>query len=88
VLAKDLGIPVEERPLSVEELQSLLKKGLVSEAFGSGTAAVASPIHRISIQGSDYSLSEEFPVANLLSSQLEDIRFGKSNDVHRWNYIL
>ncbi len=44
VLAKDMGMAVEERQISVDEVISKAKTGELSEAFGTGTAAVISPV--------------------------------------------
>ena len=41
-IAKDLGIEVEERPISVAELEEAAKAGTFQEAFGLGTAATVS----------------------------------------------
>jgi branched-chain amino acid aminotransferase len=47
ILAKEWGIPVEERPISIDELIAASKKGTLQEVFGSGTAAVISPVGEI-----------------------------------------
>ena len=44
------GIPAEERLLSVDELMGAAANGDLEEAFGTGTAAVISPIHRQRLQ--------------------------------------
>ncbi|HTH55421.1 MAG TPA: branched-chain amino acid aminotransferase [Cyclobacteriaceae bacterium] len=87
-LAPSLGIEVEQRRISVAEIEEGFKNGKLTEAFGVGTAAVVSPIASISIQGRNYQL----PVANAESFQLRakkklnDIRLGIEADVHEWNY--
>lgn len=43
-LLKSWGVPIEERKLSVKELFEAAAKGRLQEAFGTGTAAVISPI--------------------------------------------
>ncbi len=43
-LAKDLGVPTEERAIGVNELFDAQKSGALKEVFGSGTAAVVSPV--------------------------------------------
>ena len=43
-LIRSWGIPVEERLISAEELFDAAESGQLEEAFGSGTAAVVSPI--------------------------------------------
>jgi branched-chain amino acid aminotransferase len=90
VLAKDMGFPVEERKVSVQELAEGLTNGAVTELFGAGTAAVVAPIAEINIGGKEYSI----PVAGAESFQqrvkkkLQAIRLGFAPDVHHWNYII
>ena len=55
-LATDLNIPVEVRRITVEELRNGLAGGVVSEAFGVGTAATIKPIEEIGIDGINYPL--------------------------------
>ncbi len=43
-IARDMGIPVQERRVSIEEVIDAAKSGAMSEAFGTGTAAVVSPV--------------------------------------------
>src|SRR5690606_41183700 len=57
-LAPTLGIPAEERKISVEEVRRGLEQGTITEAFGAGTAAVVSPIATITIKGVDYQLPQ------------------------------
>ena len=88
-LAEAAGIPVEVRPVSVPELRQAFEKNQLSEAFGCGTAAVASPIKTIGIDGTDYELPvTEKGVRDALVSDLEDIRTGRKPDIYDWNYIV
>ena len=43
-LAQDLGYEVEERRVSIDELFEAYDKGELTEVFGTGTAAVISPV--------------------------------------------
>ena len=89
-LAKDMGVRTEERRISVEEIETNLKQGRISEAFGTGTAAVVAPITTINISGTDHQIPEPTPssfqskVKNLLS----DMRTGRAADIHGWNHII
>lgn len=89
-LAKDMGVSVEERKVSVEEIEKGFKNGDVTEAFGSGTAAVVAPIAVININGKDLEIPE--PKSNsfqtLVKTKLNNIRMGGEPDVHGWNYII
>lgn len=89
-LAHDMGMPVEERRLSIDEIETGLKNGTVTEAFGAGTAAVVAPIAVINIKGNDL----QIPVAGPQSFQLRvkeklhNIRMGSEPDLHGWNYTF
>lgn len=89
-LANDIGCRVEERPVSVEELEQAFRNNSITEAFGAGTAAVVAPIQTIHIGGIDYQLppygSES--ILNRLKQKLDNIRTGVEEDIHQWNYIV
>lgn len=89
-LAKDLGIAVEERPVSIDELETAFKNKSITEAFGAGTAAVVAPIQTININNIDYTLPayNNASLHNKLKDELELIRTGVAADVHEWNCIV
>jgi branched-chain amino acid aminotransferase len=89
-LANDLGIAVEERPVSIDELETAFKNKTITEAFGAGTAAVVAPVQTIHINGIDYTLPayNSESLHNKLKDQLELIRTGQVADVHEWNCIV
>lgn len=84
------GIPVAERPVDVEELKAAFAGGRISEAFGSGTAAVISPIGVIGIDGKDHVLpaAERPGVGSWLKAVLENIRYGRADDTEGWNFLV
>ncbi len=89
-LARDMNFPVEEKKVSLNEVKEGLKKGLLREAFGSGTAAVVAPIKLISIQGKEYELPDvdDNSFMAKVKSQILEIRSGAAPDLHGWNYII
>jgi branched-chain amino acid aminotransferase len=89
-LAPGLGMTVEERRVSVAEIEEAFKKGTITEAFGTGTAAVVSPIATINIEGVDYNLPEAGPESfqQRVKQKLSNIRLGIEADVYGWNYII
>lgn len=90
ILARDLGFGIDERPVSVEELEKAFRNGSITEAFGAGTAAVVAPIQTIHIHGTDYHLPKYSPESlhSKLKNRLERIRTGKEHDLYGWNYIV
>ena len=89
-IAKDLGYEFEERPVNVDELAEAFRNNAITEAFGAGTAAVVAPIQTIQIDGINFHLPA-YSHENImfkLKSTLEDIRLGRSADVHGWNFVF
>jgi len=85
VLAREWGIPVEERRISVEEIVSASKDGRLHEAFGMGTAAVVSPIDGLGYH--DEIMAIPAPMDGLamrVKQALSDIRYGRATDTHGW----
>ena len=88
-IAREKGMMVEERPISIRELVAHFDAGKKVEAFGAGTAAVIAPIESISIEGKTYTCyTGENAVMYELKKELYNIRIGVSPDTHNWNYIL
>lgn len=88
-LAMDLGMPVEERPVSIDELRDGLERRVITEAFGAGTAAVVSPIGGIGIDGRDYVLPVvSGGIGDRLKQVFDDMRYGRRPDVHGWNVFV
>ncbi len=86
-LARDMGIEVEERHITVDELND------VSEAAACGTAAVASPIGEIDDldTGVKYVIAKDGkpgPVTTELYHRLQAIQYGDAPDIHGWNTIV
>ena len=89
-LAREENIPVEEKRISVADLEEGFKNKTLTEAFGAGTAAVVAPITVINIHGTDYGLP---PVADnsiqlKMKQKLLAIRTGQIPDNHGWNHVI
>lgn len=86
---QNAGVPVEERQLTLEQLQKAQQNGTLTEAFGTGTAAVITPIAELSSE--DFSVqfkNDEStgmgPVAASLYKQITSLVTGKSEDIFHW----
>ncbi|NOT52665.1 MAG: branched-chain amino acid aminotransferase [Chitinophagaceae bacterium] len=90
IIAKDMGIDYEERPVSVNEIKDAFKKGAITEAYAVGTAAVASPIGVIGIDGENYQLPpvNESGIVFQMKKKLDAIRCGTAEDINNWNTIV
>ncbi|SFT43650.1 branched chain amino acid aminotransferase apoenzyme [Algoriphagus locisalis] len=85
-LAKDWNEPLEERFLTVGELESALIDGTLEEAFGTGTAATIAHVERINVNGKDYILPSKSADAfsHRVLAELDGIKYGQVADPHNW----
>ena len=83
---KSKGYKVTERLLSIDELRDALENGTLEEAWGCGTAAVVSPIGKLSYLGKEYIVSEGKigKVTQELYDILTGIQWGKIEDTFGW----
>jgi branched-chain amino acid aminotransferase len=89
-LAKDLGYPVEERRVAVDEIVAAHKAGKLQEAFGTGTAATIAQIATIHYNGEDYELPpvDAREISNRVAAELDKIKTGQAPDTHHWVHKL
>lgn len=85
-LLKSWGYEVEERLLSVGELFESAANGKLEEAWGTGTAAVVSPIGKLFYKGKEYVVSnnEIGEITQKLYDNLTGIQWGKKPDEFGW----
>ena len=85
-LLKDWGYEVEERRISAEELFEAAKNGTLEEAWGTGTAAVVSPIGELA-EGDEKCIINNNQIGEVtqkLYDQLTGIQWGRVADPHDW----
>ena len=85
-LAPTIGYEVEERPIDINDLMADIKAGRVTEAFGSGTAAVISPVGRLCYKSETLQLSggDAGAVTRMLYDSLTGIQTGRLEDPFGW----
>lgn len=85
-LAKEWGVEVEERRISIDEVYEAHAEGKLQEVFGSGTAAVISPVGLIHHQGKTMELDREKigPFAKKMFDTITGIQYGKLDDPFEW----
>ncbi|GAK99975.1 branched-chain amino acid aminotransferase [Nonlabens ulvanivorans] len=84
-LAKDAGLTIEERRISVKELNEAAQNGSLKEIFGSGTAAVIVPIKGYKHKDFKYELPIlEDSYAEQFKTALKDIQYNRADDQHGW----
>ena len=82
---KEMGLTVEERRISIDELVEAYHAGTLKEVFGTGTAATISLIEKLKYKDEvlDFDLGK-LTVAPELKNRLDDIRTGVVADTHGW----
>lgn len=85
-ILKDWGYNVSERRISVDELVKAYDEGRLLEAFGSGTAAVISPIGelRVGDKVMEINHGEIGELSQKLYDELTGIQWGKRPDKFGW----
>jgi branched-chain amino acid aminotransferase len=85
-LARDRGLTVEQRRVTIDEWREGVESGDVTEVFACGTAAVITPIAQL--KAKDFTIGEaDAPAGELtmsLRQELTDIQYGRLPDTHGW----
>lgn len=89
-LLRHWGIPVEERLITAEELFEDAKSGKLEEAWGSGTAAVVSPIGEMAWKDTDVVVNggKIGPITHRLYDTITGIQWGTLPDPFGWTVKL
>ncbi|MFT8887532.1 MAG: branched-chain amino acid aminotransferase [Ethanoligenens sp.] len=82
------NIPVEERRITIDEIAKAADEGQLDEAFGTGTAAVISPIGELKWGEKHMVINngEIGPISHRLYDTLTGIQWGKRDDPLHWTY--
>jgi branched-chain amino acid aminotransferase len=85
-LAREWGITVNVRRITIDEVLERAEKGELKEAFGTGTAAIISPVGNIAhgekeVIFNDYETGE---LSHQLYDRLSKIRYGEMEDPYDW----
>ncbi|MDP2646684.1 MAG: branched-chain amino acid aminotransferase [Desulfobacterales bacterium] len=85
-LAKMWGFKISERKISIDEVFDAGANGKLQEIFGSGTAAVISPVGEIKFGSRTIKINngKTGPMANRFYQALTDIQYGKIDDPMGW----
>ena len=80
------GYKVSERLISIDEVMDGARSGRLKEAFGSGTAAVISPVGQIVYKDEALNVGngQTGPLANRLFNEITAIQYGTKPDTHGW----
>lgn len=85
-LLKDAGYTVSEEPITIDEVVVAHQEGKLQEAFGIGTAAVASHVASIAYKNIVMELPpiSERKVGDFVKTSINGIRNGRVEDKHGW----
>jgi len=85
-LMRDWGLGVSERAISIDEVLDAADKGTLAEMWGTGTAAVVSPVGELGYK--DRKVIINGGKTGVLTQKLYDaivgIQYGETNDAHGW----
>ena len=85
-LCREWGLPTEERKISVDELLEAQKKGKLEEVFGTGTAAVISPVGKLRYKDDVMVIGngEIGELSQKIYDTVTGIQLGRIEDKHGW----
>ncbi|GCA62119.1 branched-chain amino acid aminotransferase II [Kipferlia bialata] len=82
-------ISVEERPVPIKELLGWIESGELLECFGTGTAAVVTPVGGLKYKDFDADLNKsDRSVSEWAYSQITGIQWGKVEDKNNWTVVI
>jgi branched-chain amino acid aminotransferase len=85
-LLRDWGIPTEERAVSIKEVMEAHKQDKLAEMWGTGTAAVISPVGELGYGGVRMTINGGAigDLTQRLYDAITAIQYGATNDPHGW----
>ena len=84
-LARENGIKVEERKISIEEVLEAYNNRILKEVFGTGTAVTVAPINSITVGDKKIEIENQTDsYASRLKKILQGIQNGSIEDVYGW----
>ncbi len=84
-LLKDLGLEVEERNLSIDEIVEAYKAGTLREAFGTGTAATISKIKELCYKNFVMKFdTDKWEISPKIILRMNAIKEGRAEDKYGW----
>ncbi len=89
-LCRDWGYEVEERKVSVDELVEAAHNGTLEEVFGTGTAAVVSPVGKLRYKDEVFTIGDGGigELTQKLYDEITGIQWGRREDPNGWRVIV
>lgn len=85
-LCKQRNIEVQERRITIDEVIESIQNGSLTEIFGSGTAAVITPVGSLRYKGIEYGVNNKKSghITEKIFKAITDIQYGKVPDQNNW----
>jgi branched-chain amino acid aminotransferase len=85
-LMREWGLRVAERPIAIEEVAAAARRGTLEEVWGTGTAAVISPVGELAYKGERLVINEGKigKLTRKLYDAIVGIQYGTAPDPHGW----
>jgi branched-chain amino acid aminotransferase len=85
-LMREWGLDVAEEPIAIEELMAAGRSGALEEMWGTGTAAVISPVGQLAYRGETITIAEgkPGPLVRRLYDAITGLQYGAAPDPHGW----
>lgn len=88
-LLSDMGVPVEQKRVDMEEVVAAYKAGKVTEIFGTGTAATISLIRELKYKDTVMTFDEKsWKLAPEVKRRMDAIKDGTAEDTHGWMFAI
>ena len=85
-LLREWGVRVSERPISIDEVAAAARQGTLGEAWGTGTAAVISPVGELAYKGERFVINggKIGELTQRLYDAIVDIQYARVADTRGW----
>jgi branched-chain amino acid aminotransferase len=89
-LLRDWGVKTAERPISIDEVLAASREGKLAEMWGTGTAAVVSPVGELGYKGERITINggKTGALTQKLYDTITSIQNGDTNDAHGWTSVV
>jgi branched-chain amino acid aminotransferase len=89
-LLRDWGMKVSERRISIDEVMQAGRDGTLKEMWGTGTAAVVSPVGELGYKGETIIIGggQTGAVTQKLYDAIVAIQYGRAPDSHGWTSVV
>jgi branched-chain amino acid aminotransferase len=89
-IVRNWGMKIVERSPSIDEVVDTARSGELKEVFGTGTAAVISPVGQITYKGEDFVVAggQMGELSQRLYNEIVAIQYGENEDPFGWREII